>query len=283
MPTADDLIAIQNLKGLATSIRNAGQAHAEGQIGAVGIQENRQAADLARADAVAKMREQMHFQAKENEKNRAQTSEEGVANRASREKIAAGKKPINFNIKNTISRIDENAVNDAVDSGLINEDGEVVDTPESQGNVLKKTAINLSGMSDEEFSTAEVKDKFTRNSRDLVANLRKAGHKETSNVLRMAKALEPGKFESKRNYAARLVNLRKGIIEEEIAKRMKKQDFTKEIQGQSLGGVQFRTASSAEQAAQRNRVRPRIVREVNEELGGDLDFHEMFGEDPSPK
>lgn len=278
MPTADDMIAIQNMQSLAQSMRGAGQNIAEGQIAASGIAESRRTADVERQAKMSQLREQMKFSAAEGEKNRDARTETSDLDRISREKIAEGRKPPTFNIKNTMSNIDNKAIDNVTNNGMINENGALIDTSTSQAKTLKDSVLDISGMSDEEFSHATVKDKMTRNSRDMVTAMLKQGHKQDSGIVAFARELAPiADDKTRKQYAARLMKRRELLIGREVGFRMKKEDFTKQLTGGgTLAGANFRTASPAEQNEQRARVRPRILREVTEEFGGLIDLDDLF-------
>ena len=84
-----------------------------------------------------------------------------------------------------------------VNNDMISEEGGIVDKSAPQAKTLKDTALNISAMTDEEFSHPEVQSNMARNSRDLVVTLKKQGHAGTSGVVAFAKELAPRKGEDR--------------------------------------------------------------------------------------
>lgn len=229
MPTADDMIAIQSIQGLAKSLRGAGENVAAGQIGAAGIRENRQQEAAKRSFQASQLQGQLLAAQDAAEKDRKFRGEQGDKNRASKEKI--GGDVTNVNVNNLMAQDDKNIIKDFSASGLFeteeNPDGSlrvigIKNTPESQAKVLRRSIINVDAMSSDDFSDPTRVDNYNKSLKvSVVEALKQPGMDPNSDVIRLLKSMQIPKDVTKAQYDTKLRSLWQGIIKKKAAEVFK--------------------------------------------------------------
>lgn len=289
MATDADLLAIENIRNLASALRGtisetgqridrrneitgAREFSAQQTAQAQAFQASQQRAQI---EAVSGRQERgieaatetrvagQEFRAGESELERA-----GALERAN----LRGRDQININIDNEFKQAESNKeAQDLAEVGVLSQDEETgalkYDTDklvrsDTQGQVLRSKIIRLEGMSDEQFEA--IRSDSNSRAETLRQELAKAG-KNTF----IADFLKVRPNESRLSYLNRVKGLRGSLIDREVARRFKKVDTSKKITGGTRGGATFEKASESEQAAQAVRVREGLIKEVTEEFGGE--------------
>ena len=287
MATQEDLLVIQQIKGIAGSLRGASETLGKGQQNVLGLQAQQQQGELVRQQQLSDIGTQRGFRTQERQASQAfqqELQKEAIAGRKEVAELRGAETEIKIELgqaQQVKAEREAESANTLIRSGIISEDEAenaaaekraprldnigILGQSSGQGKFLGDTILDIANKTESEFNSIR-RDENARN-----ANLRKQlVRTKVSFPLISALTIKPD--DTKETYITRLKSIRKNLESREVARRVKaeqsKSNFGRPITGQSRAGVQFGGFSQEQFDQDTQRITQRISQEVNEEFGG---------------